>query len=226
MKPVQTGCQGRLLRAPDLEFCLKMAGLHLSSLEQNLLCPARYRSACSPHLAAEWEGKPIRIDRLIRRWKVLCETHETVIAEGAGGLLVPLNHRWLLIDLIARFGAPVLLVVRNRLGALNHTLLSLDALQVRRLPVAGYVLVEDPETPRKIRESNEKTLRRIASAYWLGTLPYMSHLAVSPPDPELFQRDTHCFAVAVWSALGVKQPSVPSNEPFRGRRPPMTRAAP
>lgn len=201
MKPVQTGCTGRPLRAPDLEFCLRMARLNPAGRERDMMCPARYRPACSPHLAAERSGRPIRVPRLLRAWRQLRARHARVLAEGAGGLFVPLNRRMTMIGLAARFGAPILLVARNRLGALNHTLLSLEALRNRGLPTAGYVLVDDPAAPRAIRDSNARTLQRLAPERYLGRLPPLACLAAADPDPARFARATRHFGRAVWDGM-------------------------
>lgn len=206
MKPVQTGCRGRPLRAPDLEFCLRMARLNPTETERALMCPARYAPACSPHLAAEQAGKPIRSAPLVRAWTRLRARHECVLAEGAGGLMVPLSNTLLLSDLILRFGAPVLLVARNRLGALNHTLLTLDALATRGVPTLGYILVDSPDAPRSIRDNNETTLRNIIAVPCLGRLGPLACLSKPRPDPDVFERATRRFAEGVWSALESRTP--------------------
>lgn len=88
----------------------------------------------SPHFAAEKEGKNIDI-RSIK--KPMTKNH--LIVEGAGGLLVPLSKKELVIDLINELKMPVILVVKNYLGAINHTLLSAEALIKRSIPIAGIV---------------------------------------------------------------------------------------
>jgi dethiobiotin synthase len=222
MKPVQTGCSGSPRRAPDLEFCLRMAGLRVSAAERDRLCPCRFRTACSPHLAAEREGSTLSLSRLTAAWERVRAQHATLLVEGAGGLRVPLNGRAEMIDLAERLEIPALLVVRNRLGALNHALLSLEALRTRGLPVAGYVLVEDAETPRFLRDSNRETLRRIAPERFLGVLPRLKCLDGPAPDPGWFQLETRAFAQGVWTALSVRPPRLPGGEPSRGLRPRAT----
>ena len=74
-----------------------------------------------------------------------------LVVEGAGGVLVPLTHEHLLIDLIARLGLPVVVVARSTLGTINHTLLTLEALRARRLPVAGVILNGPPDAGKGAR---------------------------------------------------------------------------
>jgi dethiobiotin synthetase/malonyl-CoA O-methyltransferase len=101
-----------------------------------------------------------------------------LVVEGAGGLLVPLNDRALMIDLIARLELPVLLVARSTLGTINHSLLSLEALRQRRLKTAGIILVgaDQPETRAAIEHFG-----RVPVVAQLPPLPDLAALAAFPP---------------------------------------------
>jgi dethiobiotin synthetase len=88
----------------------------------------------SPHAAAELEDIEIRLSDL-----KLPETNNTLVIEGAGGLMVPLNRTEFMIDMIRQFDAEVVLVIQNYLGSINHTLLSIDALKNRGLNILGVV---------------------------------------------------------------------------------------
>lgn len=93
----------------------------------------------SPHAAAELENVELSLAQL-----VLPETSNTLIIEGAGGLLVPLNRTEFMIDMIAKFDAEVVLVVQNYLGSINHTLLSIEALKSRGLKILGVIFNGPP----------------------------------------------------------------------------------
>ena len=99
--------------------------------------PPAYRltEPLSPHEAARRDGVTIDLGRF-----ALPETDRPLVVEGAGGLLVPLNGEALMIDLIARLGLPTVLVSLSGLGTINHTLLSLEALRARGLPILGVVM--------------------------------------------------------------------------------------
>jgi dethiobiotin synthetase len=129
-KPVQTGaCEGT-----DREAVRKLA-----SLEPEDEIPEAYclPEPVSPHLAAEWNGIRIRLEAIQppsipeSRW---------LIAEGAGGVLVPLNDSEFMVDLMKHVAFPVVLVARTALGTINHTLLSLAALRAKQIRVLGVVL--------------------------------------------------------------------------------------
>ncbi len=127
-KPVQSG----LDETTDTEMVQTMSGLADGCTLAEVY---RLRTPISPHASAALDG--IVIDRQRLR---LPEVKGRLIVEGAGGLMVPINDRILLIDVIRDWGLPVLLVARSRLGTINHTLLSLAALRAYGIEVLGVVL--------------------------------------------------------------------------------------
>ncbi|WPX97882.1 dethiobiotin synthase [Candidatus Fokinia crypta] len=93
-----------------------------------------YKEALSPHLAAKIENKNIDID------KIRLPQEEHLIVEGAGGLLVPINDKCFIIDLIKMLNIPVILVTHTKLGTINHTLLSIEALRMRNIEILGVIM--------------------------------------------------------------------------------------
>lgn len=89
----------------------------------------------SPHAAAELEGIEIDMNKL----NMPATTNATLIMEGAGGLMVPLNRKEFMVDIITKFDAEVILVVQNYLGSINHSLLSIDVLKGRGIKILGMV---------------------------------------------------------------------------------------
>lgn len=113
--------------------------LHVHSLISNkvtIIHPEAYRfkTASSPHYAAKAEGIQIDIAKCI-----LPATNQTLIIEGAGGLMVPLNDKACVVDLISALNVPVVLVCRNYLGSINHTLLSISLLKQKGIPLLGLI---------------------------------------------------------------------------------------
>lgn len=157
-KPVQSGLAG----GSDSERVQR-----LLELPAERLLPEAYRLSVpvSPHWAAERDGVVIDPERL-----ALPEGEEPLVVECAGGLLVPLRRDWLQIDQILRWGLPVVLVARSGLGTLNHTLLSLEALRQRRIPVLGLVL-NGPLHP-----DNPRTLEQLGGVPVLAELPPLEPL--------------------------------------------------
>ncbi len=130
-KPVQSGT----IEGMDSETVRS-----LISNDQTVIYPESYllKEPLSPHFAAKLEGVEIELLKIIRP-----ETSNTLIIEGAGGLLVPLNEREAVIDLARQFGAEVILVISDYLGCINHALLSLHYLQSHQYKVHSLVFNGD-----------------------------------------------------------------------------------
>jgi dethiobiotin synthetase len=140
----------------------------LLNLPPRRLLPEAYRlrSPVSPHWAAERDRVTIDPERL----SLPPEDGEALVVETAGGLLVPLGRDWLQIEQLVRWRLPVLLVARSGLGTLNHTLLSLEALHNRAIPVLGLVLNGPPHP------DNPRTLERLGGVAVLAELPPLAPL--------------------------------------------------
>lgn len=117
----------------------------------------------SPHKAAALDGIEIDMDKII-----LPKTANQLIIEGAGGLMVPLNDRYLIIDLIKKLDAEVILVSKNYLGSINHTLLSAEALKQRNIPVKGIIFNGEPN------ENTEQIILSYTKLKLLGHIPLLS----------------------------------------------------
>lgn len=154
-KPVQSGLEG----PTDSDTVARLSGRPVLPEAYRLRLPA------SPHLSAAHEGVEIDPARL-----TLPDVPGPLVVEGTGGLMVPLTRRTLFLDIIAGWGAPVILAARTALGTINHTLLSLEALRARRVRVAGVVFLgeEVADTRSVICE-----IGRVAT---LGRLPRLDPL--------------------------------------------------
>jgi dethiobiotin synthetase len=93
----------------------------------------------SPHLAAKTEGKTINLDRIAEHYSIISQASELMIVEGAGGVMVPLNEQEFMIDLIKKLNARVVIVSRNYLGSINHSLLTAAVCRAHQLDVLGWV---------------------------------------------------------------------------------------
>jgi dethiobiotin synthetase len=178
-KPVETGCaavNGEL--RPDDAVRLREAAA--SDADLDLVCPFRYAEPLAPWLAAERAGRPVSIERLHACFARLGGIADLVIVESAGGLLVPLADDYTFADLARDLHLPVVVVVRSQLGAINHTLLTLECAQARGLEVLGYVLNDvDPERDLA-RETNRRVLERFARVPCLGEVPHLTGSDAAP----------------------------------------------
>ena len=189
MKPVQTGAIGneKGSRSPDLDFCLSAAGVELSEKEYRLLAPHCFELPASPHLAARKEERTLSVDLLCESFEKAARRHEVVVVEGVGGVLVPLNEREFVADLIERLGLPVVLAARTGLGTLNHTFLSIKELERRGAAPAGIVFCQTrPGPPGLIEKDNIETIGRISGVPVLGTIPFIEGLDSEREPPSGF----------------------------------------
>jgi dethiobiotin synthetase len=178
-KWVQTGTRGE---PTDLAVHRRFMGLPEEPPDAELqdLCPYRFSFPASPHLAAALEGKVIEAHVIEAAYRRLAASHEIVLVEGAGGFLVPLADGLLAGDLVARLGLTVLVVVGNRLGCINHALLTVEAIRGRGVPVAGLVFnrppTRDESSPEEVRSDNMRIVERLSGIRVLGEVPFL-------PDP-------------------------------------------
>ena len=137
---------------------------HITGMAVNRFLPSAYNLAesLSPHESARREGVKISLD------KITCpKSAEPVIIEGAGGLLVPLNDKEFMVDLMISLGFPVVLVCRTGLGTINHTLMSLEILRSRGLAVVGVILNGDPV------EHNRIAIEQFGRTRIIGEIPIL-----------------------------------------------------
>jgi dethiobiotin synthetase len=152
-KPVQAG-----LDSPtDSEVVAELGGV------ETLPEAYRLKLAASPHQAAQEEGITIDPDSLI-------PPDGPVVIEGAGGLMVPLTPDTLMIDVFARWKIPLILCARTRLGTINHTLLSIEAIRSRNIPLHGVAFIGDDN------EESEKIIVTLGKVKRLGRLPVIEPL--------------------------------------------------
>ncbi|APD48479.1 dethiobiotin synthase [Synechococcus sp. CS-602] len=161
-KPVQCGLED----GGDSKRVRRLLGLSEAEAEGRILPEAyRYSHPVSPHWAGELEHDLLDPSRL-----ELPIGTAPLVVETAGGLLVPLRRDLLQIDQVRHWGLPVLLVARSGLGTLNHTLLSVEALAQRGIPLLGLVF-NGP-----IHADNPSTLAALTGAPVLGCLPPLASL--------------------------------------------------
>ncbi len=129
--------------------------------------PEAYRltTPCSPHLAAEIDDVTIDPERL-----TLPEVDGPLVVEGAGGVMVPVTRDLIFADLFARWGKPVVLVARTGLGTINHSLLSIEALRSRGVPILGIAFIGDAV------EDSEATIAALGKVRRLSRLPRLDPL--------------------------------------------------
>jgi dethiobiotin synthetase len=158
MKPVETGCaelEGKLVPAD----ALTLAEASGAGDDVRLVAPSRYRTAVAPLVAARLESRPVDLLGILEAFAELSLSRSFVLVEGAGGALVPLTESYSMLDLAEELALPVLVVAASRLGAINHSLLTLEACRARGMEIAGLVLNRMTPDADGAQRTNAESLR-------------------------------------------------------------------
>ncbi|WP_214229282.1 dethiobiotin synthase [Pedobacter sp. B4-66] len=157
-KPIQSG---------DLDISDSLFVGNLISNTKTVIHPERYRlgQPLSPHLSAKIDGVHITTDSIKKP-----VTNNSLIIEGAGGLMVPLNDKELIYDLIKSLGAKVIVVSQNYLGSINHTLLTLEVLKTNNIPVEGLIF------NGTANHETEDYIENYSGIRVIGKIPFISRI--------------------------------------------------
>ncbi len=166
-KPVATGADGF---SDDTRVLAEAAG----DSDFRAITPWVFPAPAAPPVAARLAGETLRLEEVAAAVRRRDAPGAVVLVEGVGGLLCPLTERETVADLAAELGLPLVVVARRSLGTLNHTLLTLEVAQTRRLPVAGVVVSETTPVNGAAEETNVEELRRRIGVPLLAVFPHQA----------------------------------------------------
>jgi dethiobiotin synthetase len=172
MKPIESGCK-RLeegLYPQDALFLKKMSSSP-DVLDQ--IVPYRLELPVTPSVAAKMEGIEIDLEKVKHIYQQLERTYDLMLVEGVGGLLAPLYKRLTSVDLIRLLGIPMIVVARNTLGTINHTLLTVEHARQRGLTLVGIIINNSDADPDVSSETNPEVIRQLSGVPLLGVIPYL-----------------------------------------------------
>jgi dethiobiotin synthetase len=159
-KPIQTGT----LEGSDRTTVMRLAGIGTDRTIDEVY---KFVPPVSPDLAARWAGTEIDLGRINLP---PAAANDWLVVEGIGGVLVPLNQKQFVLDMMIKFKLPVILAARSGLGTINHTLLTLAALHAAELPVHGVVLIGEQN------RENRETIERFGHVRVIGEIPRLPNL--------------------------------------------------
>ncbi len=177
MKPVETGVGPE---GPLDALALRAAAGDADDLAD--VCPLRFALPAAPTVAAAAEGREVEVWAIHRAYERLAARHDCIVAEGAGGLLVPLADKLCMADLARDLDLPLIVVARAALGTLNHTFLTLEAAVSRGLDVAGVVICHASGPLSPAEESNLDALRRALEGALIGEIRPLAPGEAAPPE--------------------------------------------
>jgi dethiobiotin synthetase len=176
MKPLESGAPsfGSAPIPRDAVYLREIAGVYD---DLDLINPYCFQAPLAPGLAAEKEGGKIDLQKIKVQYEKLKDSHQFMVVEGAGGLLVPVTQGLLLPDLIKFLDLPLLLVARSSLGTINHTLLTLFYCQQEGLEVKGVIMNKSTADADPSEESNAQVVTQFSGVPVLGSFPYLRDYA-------------------------------------------------
>lgn len=184
VKPLGAGgvmAEGRRV-SEDAIVYQKLGGIQAPLADLNPLCLER---PASPHFAAEWEGITLVPGDLPAPLRAMAERYAYLLVEGTGGWLTPITYDYSVADFACDLGLPALLVSANRLGTLNHTLLTLESIRGRGLEIAGVIFTHpNPGSEADMAANNVETIRRMGKVEILGNIPYLGERVEERARPE------------------------------------------
>jgi len=176
MKPIETGVGEA---GPLDALALRAAAGEVDVLDD--VCPQRFALPAAPTVAAAAEGRAVELWAIRRAYDRLRARHDCVVAEGVGGLLVPVASEHCTADLARELDLPLLVVARAALGTINHTLLTLEAAVARGLSVAGVVISHAGGPLSGADAANLDALRRALRGSLVGEIPALEPGKPPPP---------------------------------------------
>lgn len=184
-KPIQSGgvLENGALVSPDVQMYKRA----LPQLDLAQACTYVLKKASSPHLAAEEENVRFDLGSIHRHVASLRRDHEMVLVEGAGGVIVPIQEDYCMIDLMKDLQLPVILVGRAGLGTINHTVLSIKALKTAAIPIEGVILNSIHSEDETIEKDNIQVIQRLTGVPVLGIVPPLHDLEIAFQEPSTTQ---------------------------------------
>lgn len=171
-KFIQTG---NVEISEDIELHRKIMGKPILPIDRTkLTMPEIFTYPCSPHLAAEIDKREIDFEKIESATHELSNLYDRVLIEGAGGLMVPLTRDMLTIDYIHSHKLPLILVTSGRLGSINHTLLSLEAIRLRGIRLAVLAFNLYGETPDEIISADTQNYIKRYLEKWFPETEYIT----------------------------------------------------
>ena len=186
MKPVETGVDPAChsIANSDAEFLLHTAQ---TGDPPDQVCPYRFKTAASPWQAAMADDVDLVDENVIQdKFRQLAAKHDLMLVEGIGGLLVPIRENYMVADLIVDLQLPALVVSPFRLGAVNHTLLTLEAAKNYGVEVKGIIFNPLNNCAKTIAEKGQGAIiEKLSGTKILGECPFIDNLSPQSFTPEL-----------------------------------------
>lgn len=198
-KPIATGCRHERegLISDDAEFLAMCAE---TDYPLSIITPVTYKTPAAPITCIDMEKRPIDYEAIAVAYRYLCESCDVVIVEGIGGVFVPIDEQYTILDLALEFNLPTVVVARPNLGTINHSLLTIQAVRHAGLPVAGLVISGyNAEIADIAEETSPDVICNFSNTSLLAVVPYDEQASVE--QGSLGFRITEALSFCDWDQL-------------------------
>lgn len=170
MKPVQSG-GGRFSRAQLRGDADLLARASAFQGDPELINPYDFSESLSPHLVSRISGNEIRMEKLLASFAKMKASYDTLLVEGAGGLMTPISDGVFMVSLAKLFNLPIIIVAGSRLGTINHTLMTVKTAEKFDVPVIGIIINKISKNPDLAEETNPGEILRLTGISLMGLVP-------------------------------------------------------
>ncbi len=177
MKPIETGCtkEGKSLLPADGMF---LKGIARMDEPVSHITPCCFEHPLAPMVSAEIEGTTVNLNKIKKAFNELTKAYKSIVVEGVGGLFVPVNKNYFILDLAKEFGLPLIVVSRPDLGTINHTLLTVNYALREGLNVAGIIInYTYPSKGSLAEETNPQVIKQLSPVPLIGIFPYLNAMS-------------------------------------------------
>lgn len=185
MKPIETGVDAECSSAANSDALFLM---ECGKMDDPLaeVCPIRLKAAASPYQAARMENRVLDPALILTSYRKLADRHDWMLVEGIGGVRVPITRDYDVLNLMSDLGLPVVVVSRYQIGTLNHTLMTLEALKQRHIPVRGIIFNRsEPGDPDSLEREQPRLIEELDRVPVLGEFPPVHPLNTHSFTPDL-----------------------------------------
>ncbi len=178
-KWVQTGNQDYPLDITIHDQLIKSSQTNNDTIQQCRM-PYSFKLPASAHLAAKEENKMIDQNKIIQSLRYLEKNFNTVLIEGLGGIHVPLTETLTTLDVLEQLKIHTIIIIPNQIGAINHALLTIEAIANRQIPISGFIINNmNTKTPEQVKQDNPTIIQSLSGITCIGSINNMKQLELS-----------------------------------------------
>lgn len=172
MKPFATSSTvySNRYRSRDTASLAKAAGIKESDY---LLNPVFFQLPASPLMAAEILHETVDIETVTKKFGILKSKYDFTIVEGIGGIMVPITRKLSLLDFMKRINLPTIIVSSPRLGSINHTILTINACKLKKIPILGVIFNQMPKDPDVVESMTPNYVERLTDTNIISIIPFI-----------------------------------------------------